>query len=199
MTEAHAKPLIASWLEPIALLGASRRASKLSEAARARMKPWVEAAQARCKVARELRDLQTQSVALGLLKEAAFFALCALEAEESVAESGASSPKEAWQRFAARAEPPPGAPEQLAQVRAAFSADDDALSLDQIAPREANELRLAAESTVAWLLRLVEIRKPAQLARARLVRCALAAVGLIVVVWGLVAYWLSLSALEPLR
>ena len=199
MTEARANPLSASWLEPLALLGASRRASKLSEEARTRMKPWVEAAQARFKVARELRDAQTQSVALGLLKEAAFFALCALEAADSAPESASRSAKEAWQRFDARAEPPLGAPEQLAQVRAAFSVDDDALSLDRVAPREANELRLAAESTVAWLLRLVEIRRPAQIARVRLVRCALAAVGLIAVVWGLVAYWLSLSALQPIR
>jgi hypothetical protein len=190
-------PLVASWLEPLALLGASRRAGKLSDEARARMRPWVEAAQARYKVARELRDAQTQSVSLGLLKDAAFLALCALEAADSAPEPGPSSAREAWQRFDARAEPPFGAPEELARVRAAFAAEGDALSLDRIAPREANELRLAAESTVAWLLSLVEIRDPRQIARARLVRCALAAVGLVLVVWGLVAYWLSLSALEP--
>jgi hypothetical protein len=190
-------PLVASWLEPLALLGAARRASKVSEEARTRMQPWVEAAQARYKVARELRDSQTQSVALGLLKEAAFFALCALETMDSAPAPSARSAQEAWQRFDARAEPPLGAPEQLAQVRAAFCADGDALSLDRIAPREANELRLAAETTVAWLLSLVEIRKPAQIARARLVRCTLAVVGLVVVVCCLVAYWLSLGALEP--
>jgi hypothetical protein len=185
-----------SWLEPALLVAASRRALKLSDEARARMKPWVAAAQARFQVARELRDPQTQRVALALLKEAAFFALCALEAADPTLEAVARSPKEAWQRFEALPEPASGAPDQLALVRVAFSSDD-ALSVDLIPPGKANELRLAAEACVAWLLTLAEIRTPVELSHARLVRSAFAFLGLLVIGWGLAAYWLSLSALEP--
>jgi hypothetical protein len=183
------------WLEPALLVAASRRAEQLSDEARARMKPWVVAAQARFRVARELRDSDTQSVALGLLKEAAFFALCALQAADPAHETAARSPKEAWLSCPALADMAPGAPEQLALVRAAFSTDE-ALSIDRMAPRQANELRLAAEASVAWLLMLAEIRTPAELSHARLVRLALAVVGVVLTGWVLVAYWLSLTAIE---
>jgi hypothetical protein len=185
----------ATWLEPIALLGASSRARGVSDEMRARMKPWVIAASARYRVARELRDLETQSVALGLLREAAFFALCGLEATDPATVVARSS-KEAWQRFDALPSKPAGAPEQLALVRDAFG-NDDALAMDLVLPSEANDLRLAAEACVAWLLTLVEVRTPAQLARARLVRSALALLGLVVIVWGIVAYCLALTAIEP--
>jgi len=185
-----------SWLEPALLVRASRRAAQLSDAARARMKPWVMAARARFRVARELRDPETQTVALGLLAEAAFFALSALEAADSAVDSVGRSPKAAWQRLESLAESPAGAPEQLALVRAAFDTDD-ALSFERMAPEQANELRLAAEVSVAWLLTLVEIRTPAELGRARLMRSALAVVSAVLIGWGLVAYWLSLAALEP--
>ncbi len=185
-----------SWFESVALVAAARRADKLSADARLRMRPWVVAAQARFRVARELRDPESQTVALALLKEAAFFALCAFEAADAAPESTARSPKEAWERFGSFADRPAGAPEQLPLVRAAFSADD-ALSVDLIGASEANELRLAAEASIAWLLSLVEIRTPTELARARVIRSALAVLGFVVVVWGLVSYWLSLGALEP--
>jgi hypothetical protein len=185
-----------SWLEPVVLIHASERACKVSAEARARMKPWVVAAQARFRVARELRDPETQTVALGLLKEAAFLALCGLEAAESAGEPQARSSNEAWQQFEARAGTPSGAPEQLALVRAAFSTDDP-LSLDRVAPRRANELRLAAEASVAWLLALAEIRTQSELSRARLVRSVLGLLGAVLIGWGLIAYWLSLTALEP--
>jgi len=187
------------WFEAVALRAASRRAAKLSTEARARMKPWVVGARARYRVARELRDAASQVVALGLLKEAALFALRALECASSELTSAAGSPQQAWQRFESLADEPPGAPEQLTMVRAAFSTDD-ALSLDLIAAsqaNEANELRLAAEASVAWLLSLVEIRTPAELVRARLVRSALAVLAIVAVSSCLVAYWLSLRALEP--
>jgi len=185
-----------SWLEPLLLREASQRAEGFSDDARARMNPWVVAAQARFRVARELRDPETQAVALGLLKEAAFFALCALEVSVSADEPPASSPQQAWRRFDERAEKPLGAPEQLVLVRSAFGTDD-ALSVDRVPSHQANELRLAAEASVAWLLSLVEVRTLPELERARLIRVALAAVGLVVIAWGLVAYWLSLTAIEP--
>jgi hypothetical protein len=185
-----------SWLEPLVLREASERAQRLSDDARARMNPWVVAAQARFRVARELRDPETQAVALGLLREAAFFALCALEVSTLADEPPASSPEQAWQRFDQRAEKPPGAPEHLALVRSAFGTDD-ALSVDRVPQHQANELRLAAEASVAWLLSLVEIRTLPELTRVRLIRIALAVVGLVVIVWGLVAYWSSLTAIEP--
>lgn len=187
-----------AWLEPTLLLAASRRAAQLSDEARARMKPWVLAARARFQVARELRDAETQTVALGLLREAAFFALSALEAAHSAADLAARSPRAAWQRFDTLVEPSAlsGAPEQLQLVRAAFGTDD-ALSVERLRPREANELRLAAEASVSWLLGLVEIRTAAQLARARWLRSGLALLSLVLIGWGLVAYWLSLAALAP--
>src|SRR5450432_2356470 len=130
-----------SWLESVALVAASRRADKLSAEARVRMRPWVSAAQARFRVARELRDPESQTVALGLLKEAAFFALCALELADSEQELAARSPREAWERFEARAEDQAGAPEHWPLVSAAFGSNDP-LSVDLIAVSERNELRL---------------------------------------------------------
>jgi hypothetical protein len=183
-----------AWLEPALLLGASRRAARLSAEARARMQPWVVAAESRFRVARELRDPETQTVALALLREAAFFALCALEAVDSTVDAAGCSPAQAWAQFDALPQQPPGAPEQLGLVRAAFGTNE-ALSVDLTAPSAANELRLAAEASVAWLLSLVEVRTPPALARARLIRSVLAVVGLVAVLWGLVAYWLSLAAL----
>jgi hypothetical protein len=185
-----------SWLEPLALREASQRARQFSDDERARMKPWVVAAQSRFRVARELRDPETQTVALGLLREAAFFALCALEVSASADDPAASSPQQAWQRFDELAEKPAGAPEQLALVRSAFGTDD-ALSVDRVPSHQANELRLAGEASVAWLLSLVEIRTLPELTRVRLIRVALMVVGLVVIAWGLIAYWLSLTAIEP--
>ena len=184
--------LESSWLEPAFLVAASRRAVQLPDAARARMKPWVVGAQARFRVARELRDAESQVVALGLLREAAFFALCALELREPAREIPSRSAAEAWEHFGA----PADAPERLALVREAFGAAD-ALSVDLIEPSQANDLRLAAEASVAWLLSLAEIRTPAELTRARLIRVALAVLGFVVIAWGLVAYWFSLLEIAP--
>jgi hypothetical protein len=195
MASAVASSLIAS-LEPVTLLEASRRAHRLSDEARARMAPWVEAAQARFKVARELRDRESQRVTLGLLRDTCFFALCGLEAAAAEPRALPVSAAEAWRRFESRTEPLLGAPEGLAEVRAAFSVEEP-LALDRVEPRLANELRLNAESTAAWLLSHTEIRAPVQLARARLVRSALAVAGLVVAVLLLVTYGLSLGALEP--
>jgi len=185
-----------SWLEAVLLLGAARRAATLSDEARARVKPWADAAQARFRVARELRDAATQRVALGLLRDSAFFALCALEAARSPLESAPRSAAEAWQRFDTLAEPPRHPPEQLALVRTAFEKGEP-LALDLLPARAADELRLAAEAVVAWLLGSIEVRTVAELARARVVRTALALAALAIVVWGLLSYWLSLAALAP--
>jgi hypothetical protein len=185
-----------SWLEAVLLLGAARRAATLSDEARARTRPWAEAAQARFRVARELRDAATQRVALGLLKDAAFFALCALQAARSPLESPPRSAAEAFQCLDTLAEPPRHPPEQLAFVRTAFESGDP-LALDRLSARAADELRLAAEVVVAWLLASVEVRTVRELARARVVRAALALVGFVVVVWGLISYSLSLAALAP--
>src|SRR5256885_1336296 len=125
-----------SWLEPTLLFAASRRAAQLSDEARARMKPWVLAARARFQVARELRDAETQTVALGLLREAAFFALSALEARHSAIDSSGRSAQAAWSRFDALVEASDSnaAPDQFPLVRAAFSADD-VLAFERLPPR----------------------------------------------------------------
>jgi len=180
-------------LEPILLRQASRRARVLTDSARARMRPWVEASRARYVVALELRDRDTQTVALGLLREAAFFALCAIQVGEPAAPAPAPSPKLAWERFddlPESAEAPP----VVAVARKAF-ATDEALAIDALQPGELSELRPAAEQTVAWLLGLAEVHTPKHLSRMRRVRTFLLAVGLTVIGWTLLSYWLALAAL----
>jgi len=180
-------------LEPILLRKAARRARVLTDSARARMSPWVKASRARYSVALELRDRETQPVALGLLREAAFFALCAIEVAEPAAPPPASSPKLAWERFNALPESAE-APPELAVARTAFAADE-ALAVEKLDANEADELRPAAEQTVAWLLALAEVPTPKRLTRMRRVRTLLLTVGLTVIGWTLLSYWLALAAL----
>ena len=180
-------------LEPILLRKASRRARVLTDSARARMGPWVKASRARYSVALELRDRETQPVALGLLREAAFFALCAIEVAEPTAPPPASSPKLAWERFNALPESAE-APPELAVARTAFAADE-ALAVEKLDANEADKLRPAAEQTVAWLLALAEVPTPKRLTRMRRVRTLLLTVGLTVIGWTLLSYWLALAAL----
>ena len=180
-------------LEPILLRKAARRARVLTDSARARMSPWVKASRARYSVALELRDRETQPVALGLLREAAFFALCAIKVAEPAAPPPASSPKLAWERFNALPESAE-APPELAVARTAFAADE-ALAVEKLDANEADELRPAAEQTVAWLLALAEVPTPKRLTRMRRVRTLLLTVGLTVIGWTLLSYWLALAAL----
>ncbi len=181
-------------LEPILLRKASRRARVLTDSARARMRPWVNASRARYSVALELRDRETQTVALGLLRDAAFFALCAIEVGEAAALPPASSPKLAWERFNELPESA-YAPPVLAVARTAF-ATDEALAVDALDATEVNELRPAAEQTVAWLLGLAEVHSPKRLKRMRRVRTLLLAIGVTVISWTLLSYWLALVALS---
>lgn len=198
MAGAAARIADVPWLEPVALVGAVQRATKLSDAARARMQPWIAAAQGRYRVARELRDPESRTVALALLREAAFFALSALAVQADDAGAPPRSPGLAWAGFAPQAEPEANRPSEaeLALVRAAFSAEDP-LALEAVPNAEANPLRLAAEATVAWLLALAEIRTPKQLARARIVRGVLCAVVALSVVGVLIAYVLALGSIAP--
>ena len=180
-------------LEPILLRKASRRARVLTDSARARMRPWVKASRARYSVALELRDRETQTVALGLLREAAFFALCAIEVGEPAAPPPAPSAKLAWERFNALPESAE-APPELALTRTAF-ATDEALAVEALDANELQTLRPAAEQTVAWLLGLAEVHTPKRLARMRRLRTLLLGVGLTVIGWTLLSYWLALAAL----
>ena len=184
------------WLEPIALFGAMSRAERLSDAARARMRPWAEAARVRYGVARELRDPETQTVALALLREAAFFALCALAAAAENAAELPRSSQAAWTSFVVPEASPPNEASELELVRAAF-ASDDPLALDAVPESEVNRLRLAAEAIVAWLLALAEVRPPKRLARLRLVRGITSGVVVIVALAGLIAYALALASVAP--
>jgi hypothetical protein len=179
-------------LEPVLLLSATRRAEGTPEAARALMKPYAAAARSRYRVALELRCRDSQGVALGLLREAAFLALCALEIAGDDPVSPSS--RAAWERFSALPEPS-GAPSNLAKVQALF-ASDDALAAELISPNEASAVRTAAEQTVAWLIALAEVRSPRELARARVVRASAFLVGAVAVVWALLSYWLALAALS---
>ena len=180
-------------LEPILLRKASRRARVLTDSARARMRPWVKASRARYSVALELRDRDTQTVALGLLREAAFFALCAIEVGEPAAPPPAASPKLAWERFNALPESAE-APPVLALARPAL-ASDEMLNVETIDPQEAKKLRPAAEQTVAWLLALAEVHTPKRLSRMRRLRTLVLGIGLTVIGWTLLSYWLALAAL----
>lgn len=180
-------------LEPILLRKASRRARVLTDSARARMRPWVKASRARYSVALELRDQDTQTVALGLLREAAFFALCAIEVGEPAALPPATSPKLAWERFNELPESAE-APPVFAVARSAF-ATDEALAVETLDANQAKKLRPAAEQTVAWLLGLAEVQSPKRITRLRRLRTLLLAIGLTVIAWTLLSYWLALAAL----
>ncbi|MEI9952366.1 MAG: hypothetical protein WDO74_26135 [Pseudomonadota bacterium] len=184
-------------LEPILLRKASRRARVLTDSARARMRPWVKASRARYSVALELRDRETQAVALGLLREAAFFALCAIEVGEPAAPPPASSSKLAWERFNELPESAE-APPVFAVARTAF-ATDEALAVEALDASEAGKLRPAAEQTVAWLLGLAEVHTPKRLKRMRRVRTLLLAIGLTVIGWTLLSYCEALAALAHPR
>jgi len=185
--------LASPLLEPLLLRRASRRARVLTNGARARMRPWVEASRARYSVALELRDRDTQTVALGLLREAAYFALCAIEVAEPTAQAPASSPKAAWERFGQLPESA-DAPPACGVARAAF-ATDEALAVDALSANEIEELRPAAEEAVAWLLGLAEIQTPKRLSLLRRVRTLLLSIGLTIMAWTLLSYWLALAAL----
>src|SRR6185369_7925578 len=126
-------------LEPILLRQASRRARVLTDSARARMRPWVKASRAHYSVALELRDRETQTVALGLLRDAAFFALCAIEVGEPAALPPAASSKLAWERFDELPESAE-APPVFAVARTAF-ASDEALAVDALDANEVSKLR----------------------------------------------------------
>src|SRR6478609_2250754 len=175
-------------LEPILLRKASRRARVLTDSARARMSPWVKASRARYSVALELRDPDTQAVALGLLRDAAFYALCAIEVGEPAAPPPASSAKVAWERFNQLPESAV-APPVFAVTRSAF-ATDEVLAVEALDANEAEKLRPAAEQTVAWLLGLAEVQTPKRLTRIRRLRTLLLGIGLTVIGWTLVSYWL---------
>jgi|KBSMisStandDraft_5_1062788.scaffolds.fasta_scaffold192333_2 hypothetical protein len=181
-------------LEPILLRKASRRARVLTDSARARMSPWVKASRARYSVALELRDPDTQAVALGLLRDAAFYALCAIEVGEPAAPPPASSAKVAWERFNQLPESAV-APPVFAVTRSAF-ATDEVLAVEALDANEAEKLRPAAEQTVAWLLGLAEVQTPKRLTRIRRLRTLLLGIGLTVIGWTLVSYWLALAALS---
>ena len=194
MSAANTSLLDSPLLEPILLRQALRRAHALTHGARARMRPWVEASRARYAVALELRDRGTHGVALGLLREAAFFALCAIEVAEPSARPPAGSPKLAWERFE-QLPHSTQAPPALATARAAFALDDP-LAVDSLGPSEVERLRPAAEETVAWLLGLAEIQTPERLTLLRRVRTLLLAIGVTVIGWALLSYWAALAALS---
>jgi len=181
--------------EPVLLRSASRRAEQLPEAARERMKPFVAAARARFRVALELRDPDSQGIAFGLLREAAFLALRALEVSVPEPPSEWHSPPALWERFSALPAPP-NAPASLAEVREVL-ATEDVLATEARLPVDAAALRASTEQVVAWLLSLAEVRSPQQLARARLVRSVVFVVSLLVIVWALLSYWSALGALSP--
>ncbi len=182
-------------LEPVLLLAASRRAAELPEAARARMKPFVVAARARYRVALELRDGESQGTAFGLLRDAAFLALRALEMSTPEQPPEPHSARSVWERFSAlpaRAD----APASLSQVQAVL-ATEDVLATEARIPADAATLRVSTEEVVAWLLSLAEVRSPRELARARVVRSSLFGVSAVVLVWAGLSYWFVLGALSP--
>jgi len=176
-------------LEPLLMRGAARRAEAFSDAQRARMRPYSRLAGQQYRTALELRDDETRIVTWGLLRDAAFHALLALESASDGALS--SSLHRAWEGLGARAE----APAALERVRLVLASED---SLVEIASSVSNldELRPAAEESVAWLIGLAEVRSPKQIARLRALRVALFALASLIVIWALVSYWLALSALS---
>ncbi|MEO8906313.1 MAG: hypothetical protein ABI488_27115 [Polyangiaceae bacterium] len=182
-------------LEPVLLLSASRRSAQLPNAARERMKPFAAAARARFRVALELRDRESQGTAFGLLREAAFLALRALEMSTPEQPPESHTPRSVWERFnalPARSD----APAALAEAQEVL-ATDDVLETEARIPADAAALRASTEEVVAWLLSLAEVRSPQELKRARVVRSSVFVVALIVIVWALLSYWFVLGALSP--
>ena len=55
--------------ESLLLLQAGARADAFSDPARARMRPWVDAARSRYRLALELRDSETRPAVFGLLRD----------------------------------------------------------------------------------------------------------------------------------
>ena len=182
-------------LEPVLLLSASRRAARLPDAARARMKPFAAAARARFRVALELRDRESQGTAFSLYREAAFLALRALEMSTPEQPPEPHTPRSVWERFSALPARP-DAPASLAQVQAVL-ATEDVLATEAGIPADAAALRASTEQVVAWLLSLAEVRSPQELARARVLRSSAFVVSVVVVVWALLSYWFALGALAP--
>ena len=182
-------------LEPVFLLAASRRASALPAAARERMKPFVVAARVRFRVASELRDPETLGTAFGLLREAAFLALRALEVSTPEQPPEPHSPLSVWERFG---EQPawPGQPESLPEVRHVL-ATENVLETEARLPADAAVLRASTEEVVAWLLSLAEVRSPQELARARVVRASVFVLSAIAIIWALLGYWSVLGTIAP--
>ena len=176
-------------LEPLLLRRAARLSLSFSDAQRARMRPYRSLAQQQFQTALELRDSETRIVFWGLLRDAAFHTLLALE---SAGEGTLSSfSHQAWEGLGAHAD----APSALADTRRVLASE---ASLVELASSIANldQLRPGAEQSVGWLLTLAEVRSPKQVARARALRVALFTLALVAVVWALVSYWLALSALS---
>ncbi len=179
--------------ESLLLLDASRRAAALSDQARARMRPYTLAAQARYRVALELRDVESQGAAFGLLREAALLALYALAAADSDALPEARAHRAAWDDFMAQERA--GAPGSLAEARIVLGSDD-VLAADSVAASDAPILRAKAEESVAWLLSLAEVRSPPALKRARVVRSSFFVLGLVACAWVALRYWAFLAGLS---
>jgi hypothetical protein len=194
MPAARTSLLDTPLLEPVLLRAAERHAEAVSEAARARMKPFVAAARARYLVALELRDRDSQGVAFGLLRDAALLALSALEAVDSESLAEPRAPRVVWDRFMALERP--GAPGSLAEARIVLGSDD-LLAPDSVAANDASRLRSSAEESVAWLLSLAEARSPRELSRTRLLRSSLFVAAVIAIVWAGLSYWFALAALAP--
>ncbi len=182
-------------LEPVLLLAAARRAAELPEAARERMKPYAAAARARYRVALDLRDPDSQGTAFGLLREAAFLALRALEMSTPEQPPEPHSPASVWARFSALPARP-SAPASLSDVRLVL-ATENVLETEAVLPSDSAALRAATEEVVAWLLSLAEVRSPQELSRARALRSSVFVLSLAVLVWALLSYWSVLTELAP--
>jgi len=194
MPAARTSLLDTPLLEPVLLRAAERRAEAVSEAARARMKPFVAGARARYLVALELRDRDSQGVAFGLLRDAALLALSALEAVDSESLAEPRAPRVIWDRFMALERP--GAPGSLAEARIVLGSDD-LLAPDSVPANDASRLRSSAEESVAWLLSLAEVRSARELSRARVVRSSFLVVAAIAIMRAGLSYWFALAALAP--
>ena len=157
------------------------------------MRPFALAARARYRVALELRDVEAQSAAFALLREAALLALYALEVADREQPFEPRSHRATWDRF--MGDERAGAPGSLAEARLVLGTDD-ALAADTLAPSDRQALRAKVEESVAWLLSSAEVRSPRELSRARIVRSSLFAVAFVAAVWAVLSYGVALAALS---
>jgi hypothetical protein len=152
-----------------------KKTAAFKESQRRDMRAYVDAANRRLLVARDIRGPSQTPVALELYREAAiFYVLAFLVSKEESLDPSALTPEAALAKLddAMAAEgitPPP----ELARVRPLLLVDDP-LELDRLRDEESDRRAEDFEVTTRWLARLFDARSPREFKTARILRLSLA-------------------------